>query len=101
MRERLTRNGSLPSHAKRNEPNRLPRITLEGWDNAISWARRYTIAMPVRWTNRLAELRTQDWESESSEEALEQISEHGATNIHVLGDEHSMSWTYSTGMYDT
>jgi len=57
--------------------------------------------MPVRWTNRLAELRTQDWESESSEEALEQISEHGATNIHVLGDEHSMSWTYSTGMYDT
>ena len=57
--------------------------------------------MPVRWTDRLAELQSQDWESESSEEALQQIAEFGATNIHVLADEHSMSWTYSTGMYDT
>lgn len=42
-----------------------------------------------------------EWERESSEEALNQIAETGVTNIHVLGDEHSMSWSYSTGMYDT
>ena len=57
--------------------------------------------MPIRFTDRLAELQATEWERESSEEALRQIAELGLTKIHVIGDEHSMSWTYSTGMFDT
>jgi len=57
--------------------------------------------MTIRRTNRLAELQSMDWETESSEEALRHIAEFGLSIIYVLGDEHSMSWSYSTGMYDT
>lgn len=57
--------------------------------------------MTGRRTNRLFELQAQDSLSESFEHALDQIAENGVTTIHVIADEESMSWSYSTGMYDT
>jgi Domain of unknown function (DUF4262) len=56
--------------------------------------------MRTRFTNRLAELKVSDVNN-SFREALDQIETNGVTVLHVLEDGDSLSWTYSTGLYDT
>jgi hypothetical protein len=46
-------------------------------------------------------MRTRDWGNEAGEQTLEYIAEYGYATMHVFGDDRSMSWSYSIGMYDT
>jgi len=57
--------------------------------------------MTTRRTNRLAELSLNHYDNESFEETLLHIRENGVGTISVAGDDRSLGWTYSTGLFDT
>lgn len=63
--------------------------------------RPYYAPMQPRRTNRLALLSGETYDNPSFEESLRHITERGTYNISVLGDDRSLGWSYSTGMYDT
>ena len=55
----------------------------------------------IRRTNRLAELSLNHYDNESFEKTLCHIRENGVGIISVAGDDRSLGWTYSTGLFDT
>jgi hypothetical protein len=57
--------------------------------------------MTGRRTNRLAELSLNHYQNESFENTLRHIRETGVGVISVAGDDRSLGWTYSTGLFDT
>jgi hypothetical protein len=57
--------------------------------------------MTTRQTNRLVELSLNHYDNESFEKTLRHIRENGVGIISVAGDDRSLGWTYSTGLFDT
>ena len=57
--------------------------------------------MQPRRTNRLAFLSGETYSNPSFDETLRHITDTGISNIHVMGDDRALGWSYSTGMYDT
>ena len=55
----------------------------------------------IRRTNRLAELSLNHYDNESFDKTLCHIRESGVGIISVAGDDRSLGWTYSTGLFDT
>jgi Domain of unknown function (DUF4262) len=57
--------------------------------------------MTKRQTNLLVERSLNHYENESFENTLRHIRETGVDVISVAGDDRSLGWTYSTGLFDT